>query len=479
MRSLLVALLVAATPQTPAQKAKELSGQKAWEELYLAFSSGDATAVPPEQRAGVSGALVKGCQALLKDDAVMAYSLGERAVVFQESAPALRCLASAARKTEQRAAAEATLVKGVTLFPKDGAFPLELGKLLLEEQDSAGAQAALEKVPPRSREAAEAKKLLQQARQQTLQEDSARAEASRIEKKLGGSPSRGAETRPASAQAGDDSTVVALETRPGMSVRTPRVGFESGVNSLGMRVRANSRYVITYFNNDRDFAQRAEYEGRIVEILDTAHHFVQKVLGETREQPVTVVLYTSAEFRVVFGDRVANSVAGIYKTNAIHINNAAELNSQNKATIVHEYVHAVMAEICGSGDLDTAFLPMWFSEGVAMFVEWKYLDIPGPTPDMMEQIHALLSTSDVRVMSLRSMTKIPPIRMGNAGMAYDISGLGVKELMRREGAYRLMTLTRAVCRGRGQPSFEKALLTHYGMTMDDLEKEVEESVQKR
>ncbi|MFY1830441.1 peptidase MA family metallohydrolase [Myxococcus fulvus] len=475
MRSLLVALLVAATPQTPAQKAKELSGQKAWEELYLAFSSGDATTVPSEQRAGVSGALVKGCQALLKDDAVMAYSLGERAAVFEESAPALRCLASAARKTEQRAAAEATLVKGVTLFPKDGGFPLELGKLLLEEQDSAGAQAALEKVPPRTREAAEAKKLLQQARQQTLQEDSARAEATRISQRLGNS----ATTRPVSARAGEEAAVVSLETRPGMTVRTPRVGFESGVNSLGMRVRANSRFVITYFNNDRDFAQRADYEGRIVEILETAHHFTQKVLGETREKPVTIVLYTSAEFRTVFGDKVANTVAGRYFNNAIHINNAAEMTSQTKATIVHEYVHAVMAEICGGGNMDTAFLPMWFNEGVAMFVEWKYLDVPGPTPEMMERMQSILAMPDVHLVKLRTMTKIAPIKMGDAEMAYDISGLAVQELMRREGAYRLMTLTRDVCRGRGQPSFDKALMTHYGMTLDDLDKEVEESVPKR
>ncbi|MCP3062013.1 hypothetical protein LXT21_24825 [Myxococcus sp. K38C18041901] len=479
MRSLLVALLVTATPQTPAQKAKELSGQKAWEELYLAFSSGDAKTVPQEQRAGVSAALAKGCQALLKDDAVMAYSLGERAAVFEESAPALRCLASAARKTEQRAAAEATLVKGVTLFPKDGGFPLELGKLLLEEQDSAGAQAALEKVPPRTREAAEAKKLLQQARQQTLQEDSARAEASRISKKLGGATAQGSQTRPVSAHAGDESSVVSLATRPGMTVRTPRVGYESGVNSLGMRVRSNSRYVITYFNNNRDFAQRADYEGHIVETLDTAHHFVQKVLGETRENPVTVVLYTAAEFRTVFGNQVARTVAGRYFNSNIHINNAAELNNETKATLVHEYVHAAMADMCGGGDRDMSFLPVWLVEGVAMFVEWKYREVPGPPPEMLDQMQTILGNPDMHLISLRMMTKVAPISTGHAAMAYDIAGLAVQELVRREGTYRLLTLIRDVCRGQGRLSFEKALMTHYGMTLDDLDKEVEESVPRR
>ncbi|AKF83323.1 hypothetical protein SAMN05443572_102578 [Myxococcus fulvus] len=476
MRSLLVALLVTATPQTPAQKAKELSGRKSWEELYLAFSSGDATTVPSEQRAVVSGALVKGCQALLKDDAVMAYSLGERAAVFEESAPALRCLASAARKTEQRAAAEATLVKGVTLFPKDGGFPLELGKLLLEEQDSAGAQAALEKVPPRTREAAEAKKLLQQARQQTLQEDSARAEASRIEKQLGGSPARGSQTRPASAQAGDDSTVVALETRPGMSVRTPRVGYESSVDSLGMRVRANSRFIIKYYNNNRDFSQRADYEGRVTEVLNEAYHFTRDFLGRARESPVEVVLYSAAEFERTFGVTASAEAAGIYMANAIRINNAVELTRSTKATLVHEYVHATVADICGGGNSDAmSSLPYWFNEGVAEYMEWRYQERDEPYPVMTGHLQA--AAKQGRAIPLEHIAQVPPMSHRDPQWAYTVSALAAREMFRQQGSHRMLTLIRAVCL-EGMP-FDEALRTHYGKTSQDLDADIIKSLRKR
>ncbi|QSQ13409.1 peptidase MA family metallohydrolase [Myxococcus landrumensis] len=470
MHSLLAALLLAAAPSTPGQKAKDLSGQKAWEELYLAFGSGDEKAVPEEQRATVSGALAKGCQALLKDDAVMAYSMGERAIVYEESAPALRCLATAARKTEQRAAAEAALLKGITRYPKDGSFPLELGKLLLEEQDAVGSQAALEKVPPRSREAAEAKRLLKQARQQTLQEDAARSEATRISRRLGGSSPQAAN------QGGDETSVVSLGTRPGMSVRAPDVGFESRVDASGMRVRANNRFVISYFDNERDFSQRADYEGKVVEILNEAYHFTRQVLGETRETPVSVVLYTAKEFGATFGQRAARFIAGRYMENAIRINDAAELTRETRATLVHEYIHSAVADFCGGNDQDMDKLPIWFNEGLAMFVEWKYQDVPGPNLRLANQMRAVVSASG-KLPRLRDMTWVAPMNTASPEMGYAASGLAVKEMMRREGAHRLMTLLRAVCRDGA--SFDEALKTHYGMTLEDLDTEVERSLEKR
>lgn len=471
MVSLLAALLLAAAPTTPAQKAKDLSGRKEWEELYLAFASGDEKTVPEEQRATVSSALVKGCQALMKDDAVMAYSMGERAAVYEESAPALRCLASAARKTEQRAAAEAALLKGVTRYPKDGSFPLELGKLLLEEQDAVGAQAALEKVPPRSREAAEAKRLLKQARQQTLQEDAARTEATRISRRLGG-----ASTQPSVSRGSDETSVVSLGTQPGMSVRAPDVGFESRVDATGMRVRANSRFVISYFNNERDFSQRADYEGKVVEVLNEAYHFTRGVLGETRETPVSVVLYTFNEFRAAYGSRAARLVAGRYSANAIRINDAAELTRQTKATLIHEYVHAAVADFCGGADNDMAYLPVWFNEGLAMFVEWKYLDAPGPDPRLANEMRAVLASS-AKLPRVSEMAVVAPMNTAHPEMAYAVSGLAVKELMRREGAHRLMTLLRTAC--KESASFEEALKTHYGMTLEELDTEVQRSLEKR
>ncbi|WNZ60607.1 hypothetical protein QEG98_32285 [Myxococcus sp. MxC21-1] len=89
--ALLSALLLTAAPSSPGQKAKSLAASRAWEELYLAFSAGEASDVPTPQRSTVATALQKGCEALKDEDPVMAYSLGERATVYEESAGALRC----------------------------------------------------------------------------------------------------------------------------------------------------------------------------------------------------------------------------------------------------------------------------------------------------------------------------------------------------------------------------------------------------
>ncbi|MCP3101157.1 hypothetical protein LZ198_19970 [Myxococcus sp. K15C18031901] len=488
MRAFVLALVLAASAPTPAQKAKELSSKKAWDELYLAFSSGDANTVPKEQRAAVSGALATGCEALLAEDMVMASALGERAVVFEETAPALHCVATAARRTDQRAAAEAALRKGLQRFPKDGSFPLELGKLLLEEQDSVGAVAALEQVPPRSKEGAEAKKLLQQARQSKQQESDARSEAARIERQLGGATRLPTEAPPPVPLSGSTpryeqepvtELTVGNRNAGGKMVKAPTVGFESSVDSAGKRVRANRRFVIKYNNNSRDFRQRANYEGRVVEVLEEAYYFARDTLGQARENPVEVVLYSADEFRDELGAGAAAMAAGLYSANAIRINNAVELTKEAKATLVHEYIHAVVDDFCGGGNRDNDTIPLWLNEGLAEYLEWKYLKQEGPTRNLWAHMRQAQVEQDVP--SLHFLVNNAPITSSNPMVGYGVSALAVRELVRREGYRRILRLIEDLCENRGTGMnrgkyFEKALRTHYGLTMDELDKELAKQI---
>lgn len=464
MRALLSALLLAAAPPPSAQKAKELAARGAWEELYLAFASGDVAGVPEAQRRAISGALLKGCEALLPEDAVMAYSLGERAGAFDASAGALKCLARAARKTDQRAAAEAALRKGLERHPKDGAFGLELGRLLLEEQDAAGALEVLEKVPPRSREGAEAKRLLQQARAKTSEEGQARKEAERLERLMNGKPGTG--RRPSAPS---------LETAPAVGrggpgdTRSVSLTYESSTDSRGMRTRSNGRFVIRYFNNERDFSQRAEYEGRIVSALEEAYDFTRNLLGEARESPVDVVLYTREEFSIHFGARRARGVAGLYSDDAIRINDAAELTQQTRATLVHEYVHAALDDFC---DKNGHLLPTWLNEGLAEYVEWRYLGREEPE----RGIHvALVSAAKAnRLPRLAELGDPALMYTRNPAFSYGTSGVAVRELARRGGTSRLLTFARELCRGR---SLEEGLRDHYGETLESMDEEVRAALQ--
>jgi hypothetical protein len=450
MSSLLLALLLAAAP--PPQRAQQLARSKAWEELYLAYSAADPKGYSGADRKAIAGPLLQGCEALLASDAVMAYSLGERAALFEESAGSLRCLARAALRSDQRGAAEESLRKGLERFPKEGAFGLELGRLLLEEKDAPGAIAALDRVPPRSPQAREAKKLLQKARSLSAEERQARAQAERLERRLSGGeePSAPGRGRPAVARSEGQTQPAGLT-------------YESGVGADGMRTRANRRFVMKYFNNNRDFGQRAEYEGRVVEALEEAYTFTHRLLGEAREAPVDVILYTREEYKTHVGATYARTTAGLYSDNAIRINDAVELTKQTRAVLVHEYVHAAVDELCGGGHK----VPTWLNEGLAEYVEWRYLGGDGPPLAMAARLRA--AAQGGQLPRLGALAQGMLIQTSDPAVAYAASALAVRELIRRGGAARLLTLLREVARGT---PFDKALLAHFGIDVPKLDEEV-------
>jgi len=456
MSPLLLTLLLAAAPSP--QQAQKLAQGKAWEDLYLAYSAADPKGYSEADRKAIAGPLLKGCEALVANDAVMAYSLGERSVAFEESAGGLRCLARAALASDQRGTAEEALRKGLANYPKEGAFGLELGKLLVGDKDGTGAIAALEKVPPRSPQAAEAKKLLQKARSLSAEESQARAEAEKLERRLnGGEAPSGGKTKPAVAQDEGD-------TRPAS------LTYESGVGEDGMRTRSNRRFVMKYFNNNRDFGQRAEYEGRVVAALEEAYEHTRGILGEAREGPVDVILYTREEFRTHQGASLARSAAGLYSEGAIRINGGAELTEQTKATLVHEYVHAAVDELCGGGHR----VPTWLNEGLAEYIEWRYLGGDGPPLVVGNALRGAARSG--RLPSLSGLSQGMLIQTADPGLAYATSAVAVRELMRRGGAPRLLTLLREV--GAGTP-FEQALQSNYGMDVAKLDEELKAALSQR
>jgi hypothetical protein len=450
MSPLLLALLLTATP--PPGRAQQLAKSKAWEDLYLAYSAADPNGYSDADRKAIAAPLLKGCEALAGNDAVMAYSLGERSVAFEESAGGLRCLARAALATDQRSAAEEALRKGLANFPTEGSFGLELGRMLLEDADGPAAIAVLEQVPPRSPQASEAKKLLQQARNLSAEQSKARAEAEKLERRMST-----AKTRPASAHDDGDT-------------RSAGLSYESGVSADGMRTRANRRFAIKYFNNDRDFGQRAEYEGKVVAALEEAYEHTLRVLGQARESSVDVVLYTREEFRTHQGAAMARTVAGLYSDGAMRLNNSAELTEQTKATLVHEYVHAAMDEICSGGGR----LPTWLSEGVAEYVAWRYLGHEGPPPTLGNALRTAARGN--RLPSLTTLSQGALIQNGNPGLAYATSAAAVWQLMRWGGAPRLLTLVREVSQGT---AFDKALESHYDMDVAKLDAEVKAALSHR
>jgi len=454
MLEALVAVLIAAAPAS-ANEAKVLAKAKNWDELYLAFSAADPSKFPAEERRAIGQALNKGCEALQKKDAVMAYSLGDKAVAFEPAADALLCLAHAGRATQQRGAAEQALRQGLSQHPeRASAFALLLGQQLLEDRDPAGALAFLSQVPKRTKEYGPAQALLKKARAQRAEEQDARQQAKALERRIArGEPTGDVEPARATSRGAAGSS----------GAESASLTYASGEGPGGMRTRANGRFVLKYFNNDRDFGQRAEYEGQIAQAMDDAYETSQRILGEARGAPVDVVLYSREEFAAHFSARTAQRVAGFYFGDSIRVNDAAELSRENRATLVHEYIHAVVDDLTGG---QSGRLPHWLNEGLAEYVEWRYLGSDGPRQGVAVALKGAARSG--RLPQLADMDRGAPINSADPALAYGFSAVAVRLLLADGGAPKLLGLIREVGSGK---DFEQAMHERYGRSVGELQEQ--------
>lgn len=453
--TLLSLALGAATAPVEEQLRPLVRGEQ-WEELFLLLEPTVADQLSSGGRERAAAALVAGCEALTAQDAVFGLSLAQRAERFHRSARGLLCLARTARATDQRGAAEEALREGQKAYPKDPRFALELGKLQLDDGDEEAARRALEAIPRGSRTYREATALLKSAARKRAVEAAAQRRAERRaqqeERRRLAALAKGARGGPRGAG--------------GLGL-----GYESGTGPGGLRTRGNRRFHFKYFNGERDFGQRADYEGKVADALDEAYETTSRLLGRAREEPVDVILYSKEEFRTHFGAARSHVVAGFYSEGAIRMNDASEINDQNRATLVHEYVHAAIEEFCG-GRADR--LPIWANEGTAEYIEWRYQG--GDRAPHQVAVQLRTAALQGRLPSLKSMAAGPLIAQGDPGLRYALSASAVAILMREGGAERLLTLFSEV--GKGTP-FEHALERLYGKGTAKLDEEVRRELSQR
>jgi hypothetical protein len=430
MLALGLALTLTAAPT--AADAQRLAQTQGWEALYLAWATVEPRGYSKKDALAIGRALAQGCAAVLGDDAVMAFGLGEKAAAFEPSAEALYCLGLAARRAEQRAAAESAFRAGAGRFPRDGRFPLELGRLLADEGDTAGALAALARVRGGARESSEARALAARVRGEVAPGE--RAGARRAE----GSP----RTAPPGAATG--------------------LSYESSVDGEGRRVRQNAYFRFLYFNAQRDFGQRAEYEGTVQAALEQARAAATRLLGAARERPVDVVLYSREEFQLHHGPRAALMVAGFYSESAIRMNDSAEMTARVQATLVHEYVHAVMDELLG---FNHAALPTWMHEGVAEYVEWRFQGQDQPPRAQAKALEGLARQG--ALPSLGALSQGPLIGTRDPALAYAQAACAVRWMVQAAGMPAVLAVIRDA--GQGTP-FAEAFERHLDRPLEALDR---------
>jgi hypothetical protein len=247
--------------------------------------------------------------------------------------------------------------------------------------------------------------------------------------------------------------------------------YESGVDSEGRRTRANAHFRFRYFNAQRDFGQRADYEGSVQAALEQARDESKSVLGTSRDAPTDVILYSADEFKMHHGTGMAQSVAGFYSENAIRMNDSAEINAHNQAVLVHEYTHAVLDEVSHFHD---ERVPLWLNEGLATWVEWRYQGFDGPPPLVQKEVQG--AALQKRLPSLREMAKTALVNQANPGLRYHVSGAAVHLLLKDGGTENLLGLF-SDC-GGGQ-AFDAVFEKRYGKTLAEFEEKLADELKSR
>ncbi len=426
-----VSVVLGAAPT--AATAQKLSRDGAWDELYLGFAKFKATAFSTRDRKAIGRALADGCRALQSAEPTLAVSLGEKAIEFDVTLPAVDCLATTATALQQPETVEGALRAGLKKFPSSSPLALRLGRFFFEEGDYAQALQALQRVAPTAPEFTEAAALR------------GRAET-RLQERLGGG-----------AQA---PTPPRREPMPGTGSSSPVVD-EPRVDAEGRRIRAGRSFRFRYFNGQRDFGQRAEYEGRAAELLESAKLRAESLLGQKRTAPVDVILYSREEFALHHGSSVAQRVAGFYSDHAIRLNDSAELTEENRITLVHEFVHAIVDELASS---HAERIPTWLNEGLAESVEWN---ARGGSGAPLGEATAVRGAAKARALpSLRDLDRGPLALQQNAGLAYAYSALAVRALISRSSMSDLLAHLAELGKGA---DFRKSFERHFGKTPEDFE----------
>ncbi len=110
------------------------------------------------------------------------------------------------------------------------------------------------------------------------------------------------------------------------------------------------------------------------------------------------------------GSQMSQTIAGFYSENAIRMNDSAEINAQNQAVLVHEYVHAVLDEVTHFSTDER--VPVWLNEGFADVGRVAvHVDNDGPPPLVKKQLQGVAMQK--RVPSLVEMSKTALVNQPN------------------------------------------------------------------
>jgi hypothetical protein len=455
----------------PARTATELAASKSWDDLFLQFGAAQPKDYPAADRAAVGKALLQGAQAMAPSDAVTAVSLAEKSVAFDETVAGLLVAAELNQNLQQNGQASKEYDRALQLDSKSERGHLLRAELAIAEGE---AQLALTHLGAlgKSFEPERVKKDTAQAQALLAEKKAGQAALDQLQQRVDRGPSAAPEPEPKGkgkkGKKGHESKTIEVASEEPTPVKGVAVRDSvSDAQLAGLREKASDHFVFSYGNNERDWGQRADYEGRVMEALEEAYEFVGRTMGTNRSQRVQVVLYTKQEYEFHFGGSELSRAAGFF-SGKIRINGAEEMTPEVRTVIVHEYTHAVIDELVAH-----QHIPQWVHEGTATWVENEYRyaqGMPGADDNWRQSLRGMarndqlpkLAQLDVGFLGLR-----------NPRVAYATSGEAIKELVEEHGVETLVKVLRATATGAWAKAFAEA----YG-EQPRLDDEVREALSK-
>lgn len=188
---------------------------------------------------------------------------------------------------------------------------------------------------------------------------------------------------------------------------------------------------------------------RVVERLETAYWRVGSALTAYPAKPISVVLYTTEQFRDI--TRLPSWTAAAYDGRIrLPIRGALNQTDELDRVLSHEFVHAVVAMLGGRN------VPVWLNEGLAVALE------PGGVEEA-EQVLARIASRPPLKSLHGSFTGLSS---ADARAAYAFSAHAVQRMMQLRGPYAVVALLQDMARGA---AFASAFQQRMAMGYDDFQ----------
>jgi tetratricopeptide (TPR) repeat protein len=186
----------------------------------------------------------------------------------------------------------------------------------------------------------------------------------------------------------------------------------------------------------------------IVERLEKAYWRIGGVLTAYPSKPITVVLYTTEQFRDI--TRMPEWTAAAYDGRIrVPIKGALVDMERLDRVLSHEFVHAVVAMLGGRN------VPVWMNEGLAVALE-----------DGDSEYAQVLARARTRPSLQELHGSFSRLSGGDAHLAYAVSANAVKRMLALRGPYAAVGLMQDMARGA---DFAGAFQQRFAMRYEDFQ----------